>query len=87
MEAATTIVAGPVGFSDVVDGDGFIEIGQARGTWSTLASYQGIHFRFADATARREGECVANWAFEHFLRPIDDNDRHGHDDQLETCGN
>jgi hypothetical protein len=33
--------------------------------------YEGIHFRFADVVARRQGKHVANWAFAHFLRPIE----------------
>jgi PAP2 superfamily len=32
--------------------------------------YAGIHFRFADIVARRQGSHVANWAFSHFLRPV-----------------
>ncbi len=32
--------------------------------------YEGIHFRFADATGRRQGTHVANWVFGHYLRPI-----------------
>ena len=36
--------------------------------------YLGIHFRFADLVARRQGTHVANWAFSHFLRPINSND-------------
>ena len=40
--------------SDVVDGRVFM----------------GIHFRFADTTARRQGTHVANWTFTHYLRPI-----------------
>jgi hypothetical protein len=32
--------------------------------------YLGIHFRFADVVARRQGSHVANWAFSHFLRPV-----------------
>jgi hypothetical protein len=39
--------------------------------------YQGIHFRFADVIARRQGRHVAQWAFAHFLRPLGDDD---HDD-------
>ena len=35
--------------------------------------YLGIHFRFADLVARRQGTHVANWAFSHFLRPINSN--------------
>jgi hypothetical protein len=46
--------------------------------------YQGIHFRFADAAARRQGRQVANWAFKHFLQPVDDDDENDdaddHDD-------
>jgi hypothetical protein len=34
--------------------------------------YEGIHFRFTDVTARRQGRRVANWAFRHFLRPVHD---------------
>ena len=37
--------------------------------------YQGIHFRFADVDARRQGTRIANQAFRKFLRPL-----HGHDD-------
>ncbi|MCU1272769.1 MAG: hypothetical protein JWO48_200 [Bryobacterales bacterium] len=36
--------------------------------------YEGIHFRFADTTARRQGRQVAKWAFKHFLRPVHDSD-------------
>jgi len=32
--------------------------------------YMGIHFRFADTTALRQGRHVANWTFGHFLLPI-----------------
>jgi hypothetical protein len=45
--------------------------------------YEGIHFRFADTTARRQGRQVAKWAFRHFLRPVHDhnNDNDDGDDQ------
>lgn len=33
--------------------------------------YLGIHFRFADVAARRQGERVADNAFDHFLLPIE----------------
>jgi hypothetical protein len=39
----------------------------------------GIHFRFADEVARRQGRRVAQWAYAHFLRPVDD-DHDDHDD-------
>ena len=32
--------------------------------------YQGIHFRSADAEARKQGGQVAKWAFKHILRPV-----------------
>ena len=32
--------------------------------------YEGIHFRAADEGSRKQGKHVANWAFSHFLRPI-----------------
>ncbi len=35
--------------------------------------YLGIHFRFADVVARRQGSHAANWAFSHFLRPVGTN--------------
>ena len=51
--------------------------------------YLGIHFRFADTAARRQGRQVARWVFTHFLRPVnddecdddDDHDRDRDDDQ------
>ncbi len=33
--------------------------------------YMGIHFRFADEVARRQGKQAANWAFGHVLRPLE----------------
>jgi hypothetical protein len=38
--------------------------------------YMGIHFRFADTAARKEGTHVATQAFNHFLRPVREG---GHD--------
>ena len=32
--------------------------------------YEGIHFRFADEVARRQGTHVADWAFSHYLKPV-----------------
>jgi len=34
--------------------------------------FEGIHFRFADTEARKQGRRVARWAFRHFLRPLDE---------------
>ncbi len=42
--------------------------------------YQGIHFRFADVQARKQGRHVAQWVFSHFLRSVDDDDHDDHDD-------
>ena len=35
--------------------------------------FMGIHFRFADSTALRQGRHVANWTFSRYLRPIGGN--------------
>jgi hypothetical protein len=42
-------------------------------SWDTVdvRIYQGIHFRFADEKARKQGRRVARWVFRHFLQPID----------------
>ena len=32
--------------------------------------YLGIHFRFADEAARRQGKQVADWAFKNYMRPL-----------------
>jgi hypothetical protein len=32
--------------------------------------YEGIHFRFADTAARRQGREVAKWTYKHALRPV-----------------
>jgi hypothetical protein len=44
--------------------------------------YEGIHFRFADEVARKQGRQVARWAFKNFLRPLheDKDDDDGDDD-------
>jgi len=39
--------------------------------------YEGIHLRFADVEARKQGRHVAQWVFSHSLRSVDDDD---HDD-------
>jgi hypothetical protein len=40
--------------------------------------YEGIHFRFADEAARKQGISVADYAFRNFLRPL--NDHNDNDD-------
>ncbi len=44
--------------------------------------YEGIHFRFADEVARKQGRQVTNRAFRNFFRPIDrhDDDENDEDD-------
>lgn len=45
---------------------------------------QGIHFRFADEAARRQGTQIARWTFTHVLRPLtggDDDDDGADDDR------
>jgi hypothetical protein len=32
--------------------------------------FEGIHFRFADEDARKQGRHVAQWVFGHFLKPL-----------------
>lgn len=32
--------------------------------------FQGIHFRFADRDARKQGEHIAQWAHSHYFRPV-----------------
>lgn len=43
--------------------------------------YEGIHFRFADVEARKQGRHVAQWAFAHFLQPVDDDQGEDDDSQ------
>ena len=62
MFTVTTTVAGVpprtyTRFSDVSD-----DVVEAR-------ILMGIHFRFADTVARRQGFQSADWAFSHILRP------------------
>ena len=34
--------------------------------------YQGIHFRFADEVAQKQGRAIGDWTFGHYLRPLGD---------------
>jgi hypothetical protein len=36
-----------------------------------LRIYHGVHFRFADEEALKQGRHVAQWTFAHYLRPVD----------------
>ena len=42
--------------------------------------YEGIHFRFADEAARKQGRQVADWAFSNFLRSYRDHGDKDDDD-------
>ncbi|HEY5809196.1 MAG TPA: vanadium-dependent haloperoxidase [Povalibacter sp.] len=46
--------------------------------------YLGIHFRFADEVARAQGMRVADWAFDHFLVPENEDHYHGRGDTAEA---
>ena len=41
--------------------------------------YEGIHFRFADVDARKQGRHVEQWTFAHFLEPLDADEESGDD--------
>lgn len=45
--------------------------------------YLGIHFRFADTAARKQGRLCALWAFKNFLRPVDDENNEAWDEEQE----
>ncbi len=42
---------------------------------------EGIHFRFADVQALKQGRHVAQWAFSHFLRSVDEDDHDDNEDE------
>jgi hypothetical protein len=50
----------------------YIRFSDAAEDVVTARVYEGIHFRFADAEARKQGRHVAQWAFGHFLKPLCD---------------
>ena len=49
----------------------YTRISDARDDLVEARIYLGIHFRFADVAGRKQGEKVAENAFEHFLLPRD----------------
>jgi hypothetical protein len=49
----------------------YTRISDARDDLVEARIYLGIHFRFADVAGRKQGEKVAEYAFEHFLLPRD----------------
>jgi hypothetical protein len=50
----------------------YTRFSEAAGEVVNARIYEGIHFRFADVAARRQGRHVAQWIFSHFLRPLED---------------
>lgn len=79
--SVTTTNPGPT----IQDVRTFSRFSDARQEVVDARIYQGIHFRFADEAAYKQGGQVATWAFKNFLRPLkdkhdddDDDDPHGH---------
>ena len=64
--SVTTTNPGPT----VVDTRDFTKFNDAQEEVVNARVYEGIHFRFADEAARKQGRLVAQWAHSHFLRPI-----------------
>jgi hypothetical protein len=54
----------------VVDTRSYSSFSQVRDEVEDARILQGIHFRFADTDARRQGEHIAQWAHSHFFRPV-----------------
>ncbi len=80
--SATTTNLGPT----IQDTRTYHRFSDARQEVVDARIYEGIHFRFADEAARKQGKQVADWVFENFLRPLhdhdnddDDHDHHLHD--------
>ena len=64
--SVTTTNPGPT----VTDTRDFTKFNDAQEEVVNARIYEGIHFRFADELARKQGRLVAQWAHSHFLRPI-----------------
>ena len=64
--SVTTTNPGPT----VVDTRDFTKFNDVQEEVVNARIYEGIHFRFADEAARKQGRLVAQWAHSHFLRPI-----------------
>jgi hypothetical protein len=45
--------------------------------------WEGIHFRFADVQARKQGRHVAQWVFYHFLHSVDADESDDHEDDAD----
>jgi len=64
--SVTTTNPGPT----LVDTRDFTKFNDVQEEVVNARIYEGIHFRFADEAARKQGRLVAQWAHSHFLRPI-----------------
>jgi len=61
----TTTNPGPT----IMDTRSFTSFSQAREEVVEARILQGIHWRFSDVKARKQGEQIAQWAHAHFFRP------------------
>jgi hypothetical protein len=64
--SVTTTNPGPT----LVDTRDFTKFNDVQEEVVNARIYEGIHFRFADEAARKQGRLVAQWAHSHFLRPV-----------------
>jgi len=62
----TTTNTGPT----ILDTRPFTSFSQARDEVVEARILEGIHFRFADEKARKQGEHIAQWAHAHYFRPV-----------------
>mgnify|MGYP002336062993 FL=1 len=51
----------------------YTKLSEVRDEVEEARILQGIHFRFADSDARRQGEHIAQWAHAHFFKPVGNN--------------
>lgn len=63
----TTTNTGPT----VDDTRGFSSFSEVRNEIVEARILEGIHFRFADSAARKQGEHIAQWAHAHYFRPVE----------------
>lgn len=64
----TTTNTGPT----TLDTRPYTSFSQVRDEVVNARIWEGIHFRFADKSARKQGEHVAQWTHAHYFRPVDD---------------
>ena len=57
-----------------VDTRSYTKFSEVRDEVEDARILQGIHFRFADALARRQGEHIAQWAHAHYFRPVEESE-------------